>query len=532
MAAPVVALATLAGIQGALAGLQASVGALQAAATEISKGIKMYTESSQKSLAISQAVNDTFQKGTDATKGLSLSLDRRFSIGLELQRNAIIGNTQGIGKLAAAQEALGISSKETINTFAQVASVGLMTNQGLNNLAETTLKTGLKYSMSTEELVKSLEALRPAFETLNIAGVDSENFAKATQEFIGQIGFANKALAENFIKILMDPSEANRQRLLMAGMLDEHRALLSGELNASEMLNSFKSALEDSKESMDTFRRSTSESVEFIQDTFGRDLAILPTVLLKSLDQKKTVQDANERFAQIMSNIGNTMKAVFAPVEKIRLDFMEKFQDVIPPIMEAISLLTQAFLNPIMEAFGDFHEGLLGSGQGINKFKDYVIDTLVPIAIRVGRSFVLLMEVLTPLIKGIFSTMSFFANILNYVGDLFTDNTKLDKEKLENDRMIKAFQDALKPVEKNTKVVADDVENKGIDYSNRSNFDFQLLQDAIDVYLGFKSGGSINLNNGQIISYLKDISEHGAKTAYHTTDLNKKLQGPTFEVAV
>lgn len=526
-------LAAIAAVQGALAGLQTSVAALQSAASEISKGIKMYTEVSQRSLTISQSVNDTFKKGTDATNGLSLSLDRRFSIGLELQRNAIVGNTQGIGKLAAAQEALGISSKQTIATFAQVASVGLMTNQGLNNLAETTLQTGLKYSMATDDLIQSLEALRPAFETLNIAGVDSENFAKATQEFIGQIGFANKALAENFIKILMDPSEANRQRLLMAGMLDEHRALLSGELNAAEMLNSFKSALNDSKQSMDTFRRATSESVEFIQDTFGRDLAALPNTLTKALDQQRPVQDANERFAEIMGNIGNTMKAVFAPVEKIRLDFMEKFKDLIPPFMEAISLLTQAFLNPIMDAFGSFHTGLFQSGEGINKFRDYVINTLVPIAIRAGRSFVLLVEVLTPIITFLGSIMGFFAKILNYTGDLFKSTEEVDKQKAETDRMIKAFQDALKPVEKNTKVVADDIENKNIDYSNRSNFNFQLLQDAIDVYLGFKSGSYIELNNGQILfSYLKDISEHGAKTAYHTTDLNKKLQGPTFEVVV
>jgi hypothetical protein len=143
-----------------------------------------------------------------------------------------------------------------------------------------------------------------------------------------------------------------------------------------------------------------------------------------------------------------------------------------------------------------------------------------------------LVELLTPVITFLGSIMSFFAKIQNYIGDLFTSTEEVDKQKAETDRMINAFRDALYPVAKHTKVLADDVDNKNIDHSKRSDFNFQLLQDAIDVYLGFKSGASIQLNNGQIISYLKDISEHGAKTAYHTTDLNKKLQGPTFEVVV
>ena len=415
--------------------LEAAIQSMKFAAEKLDAAINKFNELNNKALTLGTSYNDVAERGIASTKGLTLSLDSKFGIGLELTRNNLQGNSDKLVKLAATQEALGKSSAETIRTFKEVSIVGAMTNQQMNNLAKTTLDTGLTYKVSSEVLVQAINKLGPSLENIALAGGDSAALAGAVTDVIGQLGGErNEGRVTQFANMLLDTSMENQQRLVTLGIKNIQDLILAGGLSQEQQSDLLKQAMVRAGQSVEGFATNNALGVQLQKQLFGEQAGAMRQLKNEVQNFRITPQNAEEQFKKTMENLDNMMKSIFAPLQEFAMRFVQPIIDFLTPPLKIFSdIIAQVtpFFEELFNVFGEIFTSLKsifldlfgGSGKFIETLKFVLIPAIVFVVFELTKLFVIVTAVIGVIagVLGLFGKLIEWAINFLVPGTTFTD---------------------------------------------------------------------------------------------------------------
>lgn len=385
-----------------------------------------FNDLNNKALSINRSYTDVAGRGVAATEGLNLTLNSKFSIGLELNRQALFGNNRELIKLAAAQEALGKSSAPTIAAFRELQVALRLSESQTNALAKATLDSALRYGISTEVLVDQLQKLQPVMETLSLAGQDTSQFASFVSQLTAKLGGERNAdNVARALTILTDVSSKNQNMLARFGVQDLSRRLISGQGSPEEQSALAIEAIRRFSLGVQSMQGSQIENIRLLQEMTGGSAGLflsLNTELERTANNIKE-NDPTKAFDQVINNFKNLIDSLFAPIEQSVMSAVKVLIDGVTPVVKFISQLIKSITS--LSHFTD----LLIIGFIITS--TIVAALLIPIIIALVEALAVLLSPILPLIAGmillgaaVYALMDIFdfgfSDIFNFVSEIFT----------------------------------------------------------------------------------------------------------------
>lgn len=358
--------------------------------------VEQFNDLNKKSLSISKVYTDVATRGATVTEGLNLSLNSKFSIGLELNRQAISGNNRELIKLASTQEALGKSSAPTIAAFRELQVALRLSENQTNSLARVTLESALKYGVSTEVLVNQLQKLQPVMETLSLAGGDTSQFAAFVSELTSKLG--GERNAENVAKaltVLTDVSSKNQNILARFGVQDLSRRLISGKGSSEEQANLAIEAIRRFSAGVQSMQGSQIENIRLLQEMTGGTASLFLSLNNELENTANNLKENNpgKMFGEIMNNLDNLLKSAFAPIEAEVVKAFKVLVDAATPVILFFTDLIKSISE--MDHFTDLL--IIGFTTVVTLFGV----ALIPILLALVSSFTAILVPLFPLIAAI-----------------------------------------------------------------------------------------------------------------------------------
>lgn len=292
---------------------------------------------------------------TKSVDQLTTTLQTRFVITLELFRNRLLGNTEGLVKLATFQEAIGISSKETIAQMKQSAVIGNLSNSQVSNLSQTMLYASQIFGTSTEALVGALNDITPALKMAALGNADTATLANASMIAIAATGEANAADMAKLINFLADPTSDALQTKAMLGIVQ-----------SADML--YAAGQTDEQKARLLIDLITQASKSF-ESTFGGQKTLTPLVLS---------QLPNKEILEIFSRIGKQVKDINLSIDKAIAE--SKVRQGINNIFNAIDSAFNAIKEQVQTILDQFSPQILAIvkaiAYGISKGIEQVIGVI------------------------------------------------------------------------------------------------------------------------------------------------------------
>lgn len=328
--------------------------------------LKEFDSLQEQSLGIGLTYTEALNKNNLAIGKFGATLDTAFNINLSLVKNRLETNTEGLVKLAAIQEALGISSKETISTFKQVGIIGGLTNDQLGNLARITADSALMYNTSTEVLVKALDALKPAVEGAMLANGDVAGLAEASMMAVAAAGEANADRMIEVINFLADPSIEARAKKAQLGILDSTNGLLFESLSAEQKA---KLVFDNINKAADTLTKNFGNNINTkdILKSLGLEQLGISFIALSenvgalnvSIDENLASQRANAA----LNNVFEGIESAFNTLKRSVGERIEPITQTIIDVANAIAIGIGTALDPIFNYFDELTQKLKGQDR-------------------------------------------------------------------------------------------------------------------------------------------------------------------------
>ena len=352
-----------------------------------------FNDLNNKALSINRSYTDVAGRGLAATEGLNLTLNSKFSIGLELNRQALFGNNRELIKLAAAQEALGKSSAPTIAAFRELQVALRLSESQTNALAKATLDSALRYGISTEVLVNQLQKLQPVMETLSLAGQDTSQFASFVSQLTAKLGGERNAdNVARALTILTDVSSKNQNMLARFGVQDLSRRLISGQGSPEEQSALAIEAIRRFSMGVQSMQGSQIENIRLLQEMTGGSAGLflsLNTELERTANNIKE-NDPTKAFDQVINNFKNLMDSLFAPIKQSVMDAVKVLIDGAIPVIKFISEVIKS-----ITSLSRFTDLLI---IGFISITTLVVAFLIPTLTALVQAFIALLSPLLPLI--------------------------------------------------------------------------------------------------------------------------------------
>lgn len=352
-----------------------------------------FNDLNNKALSINRSYTDVASRGLAATEGLNLTLNSKFSIGLELNRQALFGNNRELIKLAAAQEALGKSSAPTIAAFRELQVALRLSESQTNALAKATLDSALRYGISTEVLVNQLQKLQPVMETLSLAGQDTSQFASFVSQLTAKLGGERNAdNVARALTILTDVSSKNQNMLARFGVQDLSRRLISGQGSPEEQSALAIEAIRRFSLGVQSMQGSQIENIRLLQEMTGGSAGLflsLNTELERTANNIKE-NDPTKAFFEVINNFQNLIDSLFAPIKQSVMDAVKVMIDGVTPVIIFIGEVIKS-----ITSLSHFTDLLI---IGFITVVTLVVAALVPTLITLVSAFAALAAPLLPLV--------------------------------------------------------------------------------------------------------------------------------------
>lgn len=422
--------------------------------------LKEFDALQEQSLGIGLTYTEALNKNNLAIGKFGATLDTAFNINLSLVKNRLETNTEGLVKLAAIQEALGISSKETISTFKQVGIIGGLTNDQLGNLARITADSALMYNTSTEVLVKALDALKPAVEGAMLANGDVAGLAEASMMAVAAAGEANADRMIEVINFLADPSIEARAKKAQLGILDSTNGLLFESLSAEQKA---KLVFDNINKAADTLTKNFGNNINTkdILKSLGLEQLGISFIALSenvgalnvSIDENLASQRANAA----LNNVFEGIESAFNTLKRSVGERIEPITQTIIDVANAIAIGIGTALDPIFNYFDELTQKL--KGQDREKILEEISNTVTQItssflsfliefgqfAVTAGKilidSLPSLMAIAMKLPEAINSAISLYNAVVPEAMKLPELKTLTDEEKTKLEESLKGLTD-------------------------------------------------------------------------------------------
>jgi hypothetical protein len=346
---------------------------------------------------------------------LNDTITNKFAIGLELTRQGLYGNNQELSKLSSYQKAVGISSAQTVETLKQNMLSGGLTTQAMNNLAKNTLDVGKTYQVSTEALIKTVEALKPTAENLAlISGSSSEAVVAGVQALQGKLGGDENTgqILSQVANLLTSTNPAKMAEVAALGLADLRQELVQAK-TPEKVEAILLDAASRTSSVFQSFRGNIAEGAAAMQGAFGAQTVSIFTQFQTALDTSSQklrklgeAPDPLQRFDQIVARLFDPLKASFFAL-------IDKLLPVISPIFELFGRFITAlseYFTPIIGVLADATAGLLSFIGGIFGFIESIGGFQILFTIALPAIVVALTAAFfTLIIPIVTATISFFS---------------------------------------------------------------------------------------------------------------------------
>jgi len=319
------------------------------------------------SLALGKTYEETGASLGGTMQGLRGDLNQRFAAGIAGMEAGLQGNTAGVAKLINQQMLTGTAYKQTAKAFASL-EVGLnLSRDETNVLASNLIDIGDTWEISTDNLVKSLDALKDTLPAQKLAGM-GKDMMEAIAQFKAELGPAMTKPLNRIMNMIFDTSQEGYARLAALGMVNI-REQLSASKGVTTKVNLMKEAFGTGADRVKSFTVNADKLFLMIgaaERAFGKP----------SLDLTTIMDALGDRIAKVdgtMADYGKTLKNLW---KEALVPFQEGLIVAYPFFLEVINVIS-GVLNIIGKKFKAFTEGLGDGSEAIVTFQIAFIDLTI-----------------------------------------------------------------------------------------------------------------------------------------------------------
>ncbi len=356
------------------------------------------SEQAQKaSLSLGMDLGASFNSLGGSLDGLQGSLGDQLQLGITSLQVGLQGNTKGLLKLMNEQQQLGLNFKATASMLAQLEfTLGLSREQTVS-LAETISEVSKTFSISSDKIVKSVDALAknlPALQTAGLGGL-----AEVTANLAGRVGPAAQDSLRSFMSFFSTMSFETFDKLALMGIAQDREAMsgMTPKQQEKAMVKALKTAFADIE---NIAGKGSSLSMTVAQQVFGEQAQHILNIV-RNLDKRtQTPEDSQSQFTKQLSVMIASIKAPFDKVFATEL---------FPALSDVFSVIGEQFLpiaQSIADQFSSFIQTTFGGG-GIND----IAERLTHVGIEFVNMGIFIFNGASKLFTNIFNNLEGFVNL-------------------------------------------------------------------------------------------------------------------------
>lgn len=323
-----------------------------------------FSDSAQKaSLALGQTYSQTRDTLAPAMENLRGDLNEKFAAAIAGMEAGLQGNTAGIARLINQQRLTGTQSANTAKALAGLEAGLDLSRDQTNNLAESLIQTGNEFQVSTDELVKAVDALKATFPAQALAGM-GDKVMGAVASLQAELGPQLAGPLNNVMKMVLDTSFEGQERLtrLNIGGVREQLSAAKDAAQAQEILsNAFRTASE-SFESIAGNAETNFISLAAANEVFGEQSINFTTIAAAFGDRVRTEGQEAVNFGDTLANI---RKEVFVPLQEA----FSQFYPALLAVAKIVGGLVKNVFDQLVIVGKQFYVGLGGLSGIIEKAK-------------------------------------------------------------------------------------------------------------------------------------------------------------------
>lgn len=331
---------------------------------QFNKAMDFADKAQKVSLGLGKTYDQTRKELGSTMEGLRGSLDKRFGAAIAGMEAGLQGNTAGIAKLINQQQLTGTAYSATAKAFAKLeSSLGLSRDQ-TNVLADSLIKTGQTYNISTDKLVDAIDSLAATFPAQDLAGM-GDKVVGAVAELQAELGPQVAGPLNSVMKAILDTSMKGYGDLVRLGIGDI-RERLSAARNQQEALQILREGIKTAARSMGIVSDGANKffgQIGVAQSIFGQ-AALDFTVVAKNFGMRLSNQDKAARdFGKTLENLKDEIQGFLQEGLANAYPILIELADVVGAVVRAVGIRFKNWTNEL----GD-------SGETIKKWKLGILD--------------------------------------------------------------------------------------------------------------------------------------------------------------
>jgi hypothetical protein len=274
----------------------------------------------EKSLSVGQKLSDTYKDSlgdlSEIPGGVGVALTPK----VDMLVAGFKQSNRSLLLLATRNKHLGGQNAAMLELMKKQVSYTGLTNEQLGSLSETLLNTSIQYGIRTDDLVKSLNNLKPTTTAAGLAGFGPQ-LTEALARVTGMVGPTVSDALSRALQTVLDPSLDGLSRAAQLGVVHQIRALDRAK-SSDEALIIIKSILEKAGRRLDTINDNTAASMglygpKITADIFNMNIEQVAAIRASNEALEgisNTLQVSEEQQANFMNSWSALKAAYFSPM--------------------------------------------------------------------------------------------------------------------------------------------------------------------------------------------------------------------------
>ena len=320
-------------------------------------------------------------------------LSQKLGTTMDMFDAGLRGNTLRVAQLAQIQKLAGRDSKALMGHFEGMQTSMGMTNDGLNSVAEATIKAQYEYGVNAEKLVGAMNALTQETKDMGMMEGLGEEFAGAVGEVAGMLGGRGEQDLAKIMKVLTGGAEMDMEasRLGIRDLRNRITENTSQKQLVSILLESVKTANVTTKSWQSNLAGLASGGLgrrtEVLTDQLGESVTAF-TNINRLLETEAESKAKNMKAGtNILATLKQQALALWEPISNLWLTEGAKlYNQIVANATEIGAAFTAYIVNPIRDIVGGFMgsmtknknlmEGLKTVFRAVGKVITWVSNTL------------------------------------------------------------------------------------------------------------------------------------------------------------
>lgn len=359
-----------------LIAIDALTKALQLVGNQVKAAFDFADKAQKSSLALGKTFEQSRKELGGTMQGLRGDISQKFGAAIAGMEEGLQGNTAGIARLINQQQLTGTGFANTAKTMAKLESTLGLSRDQTNVLSNSLISTSQRWSISTDKLVESIDALAATFPAQDLAGM-GDKVVGAMTELQGELGPQMAGPLNSVMKSIMDTSLEGYANLQKMGIGDI-RERLSAAKNQQEALMILREGIQRAAGTVGVLAGGADKffgQIGIAQKVMGGAALDFATVAKNFGKRTENEGDQAKDFGKTLENLKNEILAPFH-------DFMaSKFYPIFIEVSDALSAVSTA----VVKGFSEWFDKVIPDGK--KSFQDIsllIVDTVAGWINKIG----------------------------------------------------------------------------------------------------------------------------------------------------